>query len=90
MVADGAKIEQSKLTAKGITPNRTLASGKAGNEPERPVLLKQRGHFDPRDIEFALLRLAKLLAITSILVIRAFMPVLAVHRALIIVSSLKY
>ena len=63
MGADGPKIEQSKLTAKGVTPNRTLASGKAGNEPERPVLLKQRGHFDPRDIEFALLRLAKLLAI---------------------------
>ena len=63
MVADGPKIEQSKLTAKGITPNRTLANGKAGNELERPVLLKQRGHFDPRDIEFALLRLAKLLAI---------------------------
>ena len=63
MVADGPKIEQSKLIAKGITPKRTLASGKAGNEPERPVLLKQRGHFDPRDIEFALLRLAKLLAI---------------------------
>ena len=63
MVADGPKIEQSKLNAKGITPNRTLASRKAGNEPERPVLLKQRGHFDPRDIEFALLRLAKLLAI---------------------------
>ena len=63
MVADGPKIEQSKLNATGIAPNRTLANGKAGNKLERSILPKQRGHFDPRDIEFALLRLAKLLAI---------------------------
>ncbi len=63
MVADGPKIEQSKLTANAITPNRTPASGKTENELERPVLLKQREHFDSRDIEFALQRLAKLLAI---------------------------
>ncbi|MBC27000.1 MAG: hypothetical protein CMM41_07310 [Rhodospirillaceae bacterium] len=63
MVANGPKIEQSKIAPKGITPNRTLTNGKAGNELESPLLLSQREHFDPRDIEVALLRLARLLAL---------------------------
>lgn len=63
MVTNGSKIEQPKLTPKSITSNRTRANGKAGNELDQPMLLKQRATFDPRDIEVALLRLARLLAI---------------------------
>ncbi len=63
MVGNGPKIEKSSITPKGITPNRTLASGTAGNELEKPMLPKQHGNFDPSDIEGALLRLARLLAI---------------------------
>ena len=63
MVADGPRIPGSGSPAGGIIPPRPRARDDAEPDKTPPAPLKRRGRFDPRNIEFALKRLAELLSL---------------------------